>query len=65
VNSTTPTLKQRAHHGFKEYLVISCYLCVAFSLFSVNKSIILTEHHIATASRGFALLNGLESSHRR
>jgi hypothetical protein len=59
VNSTTPTLKQRAYHGFKEYLFISCYLCVVFSLFAVYKSVILAEHHIAIASQGFALLNGL------
>ena len=61
MNSTTPTptLTQRAYHGFKEYLVISCYLCVVFSLFAVYKSVILAEHHIAIASQGFALLNGL------
>jgi hypothetical protein len=59
VNSTTPTLRQRAYHGFKEYLFISCYLCVVFSLFAVYKSVILAEHHIAMASQGFALLNGL------
>jgi hypothetical protein len=59
VNATTRTLKQRVYHGIKEYLVISCYLCVVFSLFALYKSIILAEHHIAIASQGFALLNGL------
>jgi hypothetical protein len=59
MNSTTRTLKQRAYHGFKEYLVISCYLFVVFSLFAVYKSVILAEHHIAIASEGFALINGL------
>jgi hypothetical protein len=59
MNATTSTLKQRAYQGIKEYLVISCYLCVVFSLFAIYKSVILAEHHIAIASQGFALLNGL------
>ena len=59
MNVTNRTLKQRAYHGFKEYLIISCYLCVVFSLFAVYRSVILAEHHIAITSQGFALLNGL------
>jgi hypothetical protein len=59
VNATNRTLKQKAYQGIKEYLVISCYLCVVFSLFALYKSVILAEHHIAIASQGFALLNGL------
>jgi hypothetical protein len=59
VNAATRTLKQRAYQGFKEYLVISCYLCVVFGLFALYKSVIMAEHHIALASQGFALLNGL------
>ena len=59
MNTTTPTLKQRAFHGFKEYVVIACYLCIVFSLFALYKSVILAERHIAIASQGFALLNGL------
>jgi hypothetical protein len=53
------TLKQRAYRGLKEYLVISCYLCVVFSLFALYKSVILAEHNIVITSQGFALLNGL------
>jgi hypothetical protein len=59
MNASTRTLKQKAYQGIKEYLVISCYLCIVFSLFALYKSVILAEHHIAIASQGFALLNGL------
>ncbi len=59
MNATNRTLKQKAYHGFKEYLVISCYLCIVFSLFALYKSVILAEHHIAIGAQGFALLNGL------
>jgi hypothetical protein len=59
MNASNRTLKQKAYQGVKEYLVISCYLCIVFSLFALYKSVILAEHHIAIASQGFALLNGL------
>jgi hypothetical protein len=59
MNASNRTLKQKAYQGIKEYLVISCYLCIVFSLFALYKSVILAEHHIAIASQGFALLNGL------
>jgi hypothetical protein len=32
---------------------------VVFSLFALYRSVILAENHIAVASQGFALLNGL------
>ena len=57
--ATTRTLKQRAYQGIKEYLVISCYLCVVFGLFAVYKSVILREHHIPLTSQGFVLFNAL------
>jgi hypothetical protein len=59
VNAANRTLKQRAYHGIKEYLVISCYLCVVFGLFALYKSVILREHHIPLTSQGFVLLNAL------
>ena len=59
MNASNRTLKQKAYQGIKEYLVISCYLCIVFSLFALYRSVILAEHHIAIASQGFALLNGL------
>jgi hypothetical protein len=53
------TLKQRAFHGLREYLVISFYLFVVFSLFAIYKSVILAEHHIDFAPHGLALINAL------
>jgi len=59
VNTTNRTLKQKAYHGMKEYLSISCYLWVVFASFVLHKSVILSEHHIPLAANGFALLNAL------
>ena len=53
------TLKQRAYHEFKEYLVIVLYLWVVFSLFLVYKSVILNEEHFSYVARGIALINAL------
>lgn len=53
------TLKQKAVHGVREYLVISFYLFVVFSLFVIYKSVILAEHHIDFALHGFALFDAL------
>lgn len=59
MNEAKQTLKRRALHGLREYLVISVYLFVVFSLFVVYKSVILAEHHIQFALHGFALINAL------
>jgi hypothetical protein len=59
VSETKQTLKQKAAHEMREYLVISFYLFVVFSLFVVYKSVILAEHHISFAPHGFALINAL------
>jgi hypothetical protein len=53
------TLKQKAVDEVREYLVISLYLFVVFSLFVFYKSVILAEHHIDFAPHGFALINAL------
>ena len=53
------TLKQKAVHEAREYLVISFYLFVVFSLFISYKSVILAEHHIDFTLHGFALINAL------
>jgi cytochrome c oxidase subunit IV len=53
------TLKQKAVHEVKGYLVISFYLFVVFSLFVIYTSVILAEHHIDFALHGFALINAL------
>ncbi|HUK43067.1 MAG TPA: hypothetical protein VLW48_01355 [Candidatus Bathyarchaeia archaeon] len=59
MSETKQTLKQKAAHEMREYLVMSFYLFVVFSLFVVYKSVILAEHHISFALHGFALLNAL------
>ena len=53
------TLKQKTVHEIREYIAISLYLFVVFSLFVVYKSVILAEHHIDFALHGFALINAL------
>jgi hypothetical protein len=53
------TLKQKAVHEVREYLVISLYLFVVFSLLVFHKSVILGERHIDFALHGFALINAL------
>jgi len=52
-------LKQKAAHELREYLILSLYLFVVFSLLVLHKSMILTEHHIDYKLHGFALLNAL------
>src|ERR1700742_375555 len=53
------TVKQTAVQEEREYLVISLYLFVVFSLFVIYKSVILAEHHIDFALHGLALINAL------
>src|SRR5947209_13509779 len=43
----------------REYLVISFYLFVVFSLFEVYRSLILAAHDIDYALHGLALINAL------
>ena len=52
-------LKQKVVHGMREYLVISFYLFVVFSLFEVYRSLILAAHDIDYALHGLALINAL------
>ena len=59
MSETKRTLKQKAVHEMREYLVMSFYLFVVFSLFVVYKSVILAEHHINFALHGFALFDAL------
>ena len=53
------TLKERALHELKEYLVITLYLWIIFGLFLLYKSVILREEHINSLAKGFALINAL------
>lgn len=59
MSETKRTLKQKAVHEMREYLMMSFYLFVVFSFFVVYKSVILAEHHIDFALHGFALINAL------
>ncbi len=53
------TLKQRVFHGMGEYLIISLYLFVVFSLFAAYKAVILAQHQIEIVPQGLALINAL------
>jgi hypothetical protein len=57
--STHPTIKERAYHEFKEFLIIALYLWIVFGLFLLYKSVILNDEHISVVARGFALINAL------
>jgi hypothetical protein len=59
VSELKQTLKQKAVHEVREYLIISLYLFAMFSLFVIYKSVILAEHHIDFALHGLALINAL------
>jgi hypothetical protein len=59
VSEVKQTLKHQVVHQAREYLVISCYLFVVFSLFVLYKWVILAEEHIDFALHGFALFNAL------
>lgn len=57
------TLKQKARHELREFLIISFYLWVVLGVMLLYKSIVLdTEHltsHITVWEKGFALINAL------
>jgi hypothetical protein len=58
--STAPrTLKQKAVRELREYLIISAYLFVVFSLLIIHKRVILANQHIDYTMHGLALINAL------
>jgi hypothetical protein len=57
--STHPTIKHRAYHEFKEFLIIALYLWIVLGLFLLYKSVILNNEHINVVAKGFALLNAM------
>jgi hypothetical protein len=59
VSEAKRTLKQRVFGGMREYLIISLYLFVVFSLFATYKSVVLAEHQIQLVPQGLALINAL------
>jgi hypothetical protein len=59
METTSRTLKQKAIEHMKEFWVIALYLWLVFGLLVVYKSVVLAEHHIPFAYRGFAIINAL------
>jgi hypothetical protein len=59
VSEATRTLKQRVFGAMKEYLIISLYLFVVFSLFATYKAVVLAQHQIQLVPQGLALINAL------
>ena len=59
MNAAKPGLRKKAVHELRQYLLISFYLFVVFSLLVVHRSMILAEHHINYTLHGFALFNAL------
>ena len=53
------TLKQRAYHEFKQFLILSFYLWLVLGMFIEFKSVILAQNQIDYAAHGAALLNAL------
>jgi hypothetical protein len=54
----TRTLKQKAYQGLKEYIAISLYLWLVFSLFVLYRAVLLSER-ISIVAHGEALINAL------
>jgi len=54
----TRTLKQKAYQGLKEYIAISFYLWLVFSLFVLYRAVLLSER-ISVVAHGEALINAL------
>ena len=60
VDTSKPTLKQKAYHELKEFLGIALYLWVILALFQLYRSLLLREEHLsAVAHQGFAIINAL------
>jgi hypothetical protein len=59
MNESNRTLKQKAYHELKEYLVITLYLWLVFGLFVLYRSVLLSEHGFSFVAHGIALLNAL------
>ncbi len=51
-------LKQRAYRGLREFLAISCYLWLVFSLFVLYRAVLMSER-FSLIAHGTALLNAL------
>jgi len=59
MNTSKPTLKQKAEHELKEFFWIALYLWVILILFQLYRSVLLAEEHVSVAHQGFAIINAL------
>jgi hypothetical protein len=59
VPTSTQTLKQKAYHELKEFLLIAFYLWVVFGMFVLYKSVLLSEGHLSYMAHGLAIVNAL------
>ena len=59
MSKSSQSLKQKAWHEMKEFLVIALYLWLVLGLFTVYKAVILAEEHISFVYQGFAIINAL------
>lgn len=59
MDTSKPTLKQKAYHELKEFLGIALYFWVILALFALYRSVTLAEEHITLATCGFVLINAL------
>lgn len=55
MDTSLPTLKQKAYTELKEFLIIAIYLWVVFGLLLLYKSLTLGEEHIRYLDHGVAL----------
>lgn len=59
MSTSSGTLKQKAYHEMKEFLVIALYLWIVLGIFLVYKSVILSRDYFDITSHGFAIINAL------
>jgi Na+/proline symporter len=59
VKISTQNLKRKAYHETKKFILIALYLWIVFALFSMYKSVVLSQHSIDFKSFGLALINAL------
>jgi hypothetical protein len=60
VDTSKPTLKQKAYHELKEFFGIALYLWVILALFQFYRSLLLREEHMSVVvHQGFAIINAL------
>ena len=60
MDTSKPTLKQKAYHELKEFFGIALYLWVILALFQFYRSLLLREEHMSVVvHQGFAIINAL------